>query len=115
MILGGHRLFEFVTGAGFTDIEVHQYKLPCGTWPSSMDSSQMQFLIEIGRAERKAGRHAIEVWLGIVDSLEPPLKMSTPQWTSEYREDFISKVKADITNNKLHLYADMYFIDSRVR
>lgn len=46
MILGGHRLFEFVTGAGFTDIEVRQYKLPCGTWPSSMDFSQIQLLID---------------------------------------------------------------------
>jgi hypothetical protein len=110
MILGGHRLFEFVKGAGFTDIEVRQYKFPCGTWSSGMGLSLMQLLIEIGRTERQAGRHAIEIWLGIVDSLEPPLKMSTPQWTSEYRQDFISKVKADITNNKLHLYADMYSI-----
>jgi hypothetical protein len=36
MILGGHRLLEFVTGAGFTDIEVRKYKLPCGTWPTGM-------------------------------------------------------------------------------
>lgn len=108
MILGGHRLFEFVTGAGFTDIEVRQYKLPCGTWSTGIGLLQRRLLTEIGRRERQAGRHAIEIWLGIVDSLEPPLKMSTPQWTSDFRQDFISKVKADITNTKLRLYADVY-------
>jgi len=32
MIMGGHRLVEFVTAAGFIDIQVLEYKIPCGTW-----------------------------------------------------------------------------------
>ena len=32
MILGGHRLAEFANRAGFTDIQVLNYKIPCGPW-----------------------------------------------------------------------------------
>jgi hypothetical protein len=41
--------------------------------------------------------------LGILDSLQPPLKILTPHWTDAQPQDFTEKVKADIINDKICL------------
>src|SRR5213080_240521 len=115
MILGGHRLAEFVHCGGFTDVQVLNYKIPCGPWaigpPSAGDSlyfansdSTLTPLHEltIDRNAKLSGRHALEVWLGAIDSLSPIFNLSTKQWNPAEKDELIMKVKEEISDTKLH-------------
>jgi hypothetical protein len=66
-------------------------------------------LLTIDRNAKLSGRHALEVWLGAIDSLNPIFNLSTKEWTTSEKDELIRKVKEEILDTKLHLYAEMYF------
>lgn len=62
----------------------------------------------VDRNAKLSGRHGREVWLGVVDSLDPVLRARTPSWSMQQREELVRKVKNEILDSKLHLYSEMY-------
>jgi hypothetical protein len=62
---------------------------------------------DVGHADTTSGRHGRKVWLGIVDSLQPQMKVVTPEWTDEQRAQFTAMVKNNILDPRMHLYAEM--------
>ena len=113
-IPGGHLLEEFVRAAGFTDIEVKNYKIPVGKWGKGDDIHECYLIPD--HVSKVAGKHAIGVWLGIVESLEPLFRKITTDWTEEKRLDLLNKVRENILDPNFHLYSDMYdyVLDTRL-
>ena len=62
----------------------------------------------VDRNAKLSGRHGQEVWLGVVDSLDPMLRVMTPSWSIQQREELVRKVKNEILDFRLHLYSEMY-------
>jgi hypothetical protein len=54
-----------------------------------------------------AGSHASESFLGMVDSLRSLLNMETPDWTEEQRNELSEKVRENLLDPKMRLYADL--------
>jgi hypothetical protein len=71
-------------------------------------SLQYIFFIELDPAMHLAGRHGIEVWLGVIDSLQPIMKTVTSEWTEEQRHEFCEKVRENYLDPNMRLYADMW-------
>ena len=105
-IVGGHRLEEFVRGAGFIDIQVKMYNVPIGTWPSGNQFISGLRLIDLNF--KLAGKYTAGICTSAVESLAPIYAKLTPNLSSQDRGEFLEEVKKNMLNNEFHLYMILY-------
>ncbi|KAM5344245.1 hypothetical protein ACJ41O_012782 [Fusarium nematophilum] len=80
--------------------ETDSFQLPIGGWPKDPK------LKEVGKVQ------AVQE-LQVVDSYTPKLFAQVLGWSEEEIQEFVGKVKRDLTDLSIHLYLPVYFIWGR--
>lgn len=63
---------------------------------------------KIDPAMHLAGGHSREAFLGMLDPLRPVLKMERPELTEDQVNELCEKVRENILDPKMRLYADLW-------
>ncbi|KAL1623444.1 hypothetical protein SLS54_004433 [Diplodia seriata] len=97
-VLSTGPLFEgLLKDVGFTNIHVHTYKLPIGTWPKD-------------KKMKEAGTINTLQYLDGMEAFSYRLLTSVLDWTLEEVQVFNAKVAEEIKSNKIHAYYTLYIV-----
>jgi hypothetical protein len=89
-------LKELVSEAGFENVEFSEFRVPVGSWAKDPK------LKEIGRYFRA------QFVDGAVESYSLALFTRFGNWTSAEVQVLLARVRAELRQNKIHLYSRMY-------
>ncbi|KAJ5291068.1 hypothetical protein N7478_000319 [Penicillium angulare] len=97
-IAEGHR--QRLVEAGFEDVRDEMYKVPCSTWPK--DPTQKQI-----------GKFNLASLLMAVESYSLALFTRVLGWTNLETQVFLTGVRKDLKNPKVHAYCNLHVVYGR--